>query len=479
MARQIHDRDISLILGAARAWIDTCLISDGSVLSASNLWTATLVDEVYHAFVEHPDFGDSDFMTKLKGQMKEASPMAKQLVAEMLWALLLFPSNMKATTKRQQVRDLWALSGQPLSEDPALMGENTLFGIGSGGPGFNNYRPDELEFLIALAGDLKRRDKQDRQRIFETYDAFIEWIGSVPRKGARQFRHMLRFFAFPDRVERISSNNDRRKILEAFGRASQKESRKWTDQQLDDTLLALRVELQGTDHSQPMDFYQSPLKERWSKRHLVKTTAGKVTVVVPTEEDDEEEEKKDSSTIDAAPPEMRRSLRVQAILAEIGAVMGLNIWIPRGDRARVRELISGKEVDALLDDLPLNYDDTTLDTIEQIDVLWLNRRSIVRAFEVEHTTAVYSGLLRMADLLALQPNMDIRLHIVAPDERRDKVFREMQRPVFSLLERGPLSNTCTFLSYESVEAIRALKHLAHTTPGLLVEYEEAAEAEEI
>ena len=28
--------------------------------------------------------------------------------------------------------------------------------------------------------------------------------------------------------------------------------------------------------------------------------------------------------------------------------------------------------------------------------------------------AIYSGLLRMADLLALQPNMNIRLHIVAP-----------------------------------------------------------------
>jgi hypothetical protein len=37
----------------------------------------------------------------------------------------------------------------------------------------------------------------------------------------------------------------------------------------------------------------------------------------------------------------------------------------------------------------------------------------------------------------LQPNMDIRLHIVAPDERREKVFREMLRPVFSLLDRGP------------------------------------------
>jgi hypothetical protein len=84
-------------------------------------------------------------------------------------------------------------------------------------------------------------------------------------------------------------------------------------------------------------------------------------------------------------------------------------------------------------------------------VLWLDGRSIVRAFEVEHTTAVYSGLLRMADLLALIPNMDICLHIVAPDERREKVFSELQRPVFSLVHRTPLSRRCTFISYDSVE----------------------------
>jgi hypothetical protein len=58
----------------------------------------------------------------------------------------------------------------------------------------------------------------------------------------------------------------------------------------------------------------------------------------------------------------------------------------------------------LEDHHPLSYDTTTLDTIERIDVLWLDGRSIARAFEVEHTTAVYSGLLRMADLLALIPN---------------------------------------------------------------------------
>ena len=100
----------------------------------------------------------------------------------------------------------------------------------------------------------------------------------------------------------------------------------------------------------------------------------------------------------------------------------------------------------LIDILPLNYDETTLQTIEQIDVLWLKGRSIARAFEVEHTTAVYSGILRMADLLALQPNMDIKLHIVAPEARKRKVMTEIQRPVFSLLEKGPLSEYCTLSS---------------------------------
>src|SRR6187401_82951 len=124
--------------------------------------------------------------------------------------------------------------------------------------------------------------------------------------------------------------------------------------------------------------------------------------------------------------------------------MGLSIWIPRGDRGAVLKEWKGQGQP--LERLPLNYDDTTLRTIEQIDVLWLRGRSIVRAFEVEHTTAVYSGILRMADLLALQPNMDIKLHIVAPVAKREKVFQEIRRPVFSLLEKGPLAESCTYVS---------------------------------
>jgi hypothetical protein len=193
-----------------------------------------------------------------------------------------------------------------------------------------------------------------------------------------------------------------------------------------------------------------------------------VTVSVP----------EDSSAVEEAPPaqeaEARESIRVQALIAQIGARMGVSIWIPRADRGAVLKEWKN-DGQNLLERLPLNYDDTTLRTIEQIDVLWLRGRSIVRAFEVEHTTSVYSGILRMADLLALQPNMDIKLHIVAPGSKREKVFQEIRRPVFSLLEKGPLAESCTYLSYDSLRELAAQKHLAHLSDTVLDDYAEEAE----
>ena len=170
-------------------------------------------------------------------------------------------------------------------------------------------------------------------------------------------------------------------------------------------------------------------------------------------------------------PETRQSLQVQAEIAQIGAKMGFKIWIPPADRAKVLNIVQPAQKASFLVELPLNYDDDTLDTIRQIDVLWLKGRAMARAFEVEHTTAIYSGILRMADLLALQPKIQIDLHIVAPLERREKVFRELKRPVFSLLL---LDDKRSFLSYESISAIGKEKFLSHMTDSILNEYKEYA-----
>jgi hypothetical protein len=224
-------------------------------------------------------------------------------------------------------------------------------------------------------------------------------------------------------------------------------------------LERLLLEQTSTRRSYPLQ----PAELDAHRVQQVKRVDGVVAVTVPSDEEAEEH-----------PKPSRDSIRIQADLARLGELMRYRIWLPKGDRSRVLECWTPEE-GSLIDRLPLNYDETTLRTIEQIDVIWLKGRAIQRAFEVEHSTAVYSGLLRMADLLALQPNMNIALHIVAPGERRDKVLNEIRRPVFSLIDTQPLAERCTFIAYESLGEIMALPHLGHMSDSVLDEYEDRAE----
>lgn len=277
----------------------------------------------------------------------------------------------------------------------------------------------------------------------------------------------------PERNLSIISLNDRRSVIEFLGIsvhfdwdvASIGERIVATNQVILDGIRALG--LIGSARTITRFFYSPAVKELWKGVHTVKRVDKKVSVTVPTVPEEEDE-------VATSADSVRDSMQIQGLLAKIGTSMGFTIWLPKADRSRVLKVWKA-EPGELIDELPLGYDSTTTKTIEQIDVLWLRKRSLVRAFEVEHTTSVYSGLLRMADLVALQPNINIKLHIVAPAEKREKVFQEIQRPVFSLLEGRALSEMCTYLSYDSVKDIGESKHLAHLSDNVIADYEESAE----
>ncbi|MFC1682736.1 EVE domain-containing protein [Candidatus Zixiibacteriota bacterium] len=207
---------------------------------------------------------------------------------------------------------------------------------------------------------------------------------------------------------------------------------------------------------------------QYRKFTVIKEANSKKIISVPIDDEGVEAEIKEANQ------ELRESYRIQALLARTGKEMGFKIWIPKRDRSSVlKEWAPGENV--LLDKLPLNYNEPTLQTIEQIDVLWLRKKAIFRAFEVEHTTAIYSGILRMADLLALQPNMIIKLHIVAPVKRRSKVLNEIRRPAFSYFEQGPMFEFCTYISYDNLKAISRLEHLGRLSDKILDDYAERSE----
>ena len=73
------------------------------------------------------------------------------------------------------------------------------------------------------------------------------------------------------------------------------------------------------------------------------------------------------------------------------------------------------------------------DAIGLIDVLWLEPEGHIRAaFEVEHTTSIYSGIVRMLDLaLSGEPGIARGLYLVAPDSREEEVRAQLRRPAFS------------------------------------------------
>ena len=212
--------------------------------------------------------------------------------------------------------------------------------------------------------------------------------------------------------------------------------------------------------------------QRKLRSSIVKTETSQVAVSIP------ENELPADFPLEVQESEQRESTKMQALLAKIGERMGMKIWLPKSDRQKVLSIWQPSE-GCLLEQLPLNYDAATLSTIENIDVLWIKGRSIKRAFEVEHTTSIYSGILRMADLMALQPNLNIKAHIVAPVERRAKVLMEISRPVFAFLESGPLAESCTYISYDAVHKLSREGRLEYMSDDVVREYEEYAEEADI
>jgi len=192
-----------------------------------------------------------------------------------------------------------------------------------------------------------------------------------------------------------------------------------------------------------------------------------ISVTVPDEETDVVQ---DANQVN----EQRESIKIQAKLCEIGEKLGFKIWLPKADRTRVLRLWESDK-ESLLEELPLVFDETTLKTIRNIDVLWIKRRSIIRSFEVEGTTSIYSGILRMADLLSLQPMLDIKIHIVASIERRDSVFQQITRPVFAVMEKGPLAEICSYISYDSVNELSNENKLQFMNDSIIDEFIEFAD----
>lgn len=117
-----------------------------------------------------------------------------------------------------------------------------------------------------------------------------------------------------------------------------------------------------------------------------------------------------------------------ALLAAIGRHEGHDIWIARNEQSQRAGGLAPSELlsAAVTVKLPSRLDGVTnLRPVLDMDLLWIDGSRVIRAFEVEATTTMTSGLFRGSNLPASVPKT-----MVLPEERARDFDRKMQSPLF-------------------------------------------------
>ncbi|HEX3025515.1 MAG TPA: type II restriction endonuclease [Chitinophagaceae bacterium] len=120
---------------------------------------------------------------------------------------------------------------------------------------------------------------------------------------------------------------------------------------------------------------------------------------------------------------------MQYHLLKIGNSLGYDVTPASNDKSKT---YNGQNFSFLsvnkFPDLPTDKD--TQNTIRLIDVLWFEKgtNNIIGAFEIEKSTSIYSGILRLSDLHFSLADGDEVFYIIIPDIREKDVIFQLNRP---------------------------------------------------
>ncbi|MNI71100.1 hypothetical protein D3C73_1269570 [compost metagenome] len=130
---------------------------------------------------------------------------------------------------------------------------------------------------------------------------------------------------------------------------------------------------------------------------------------------------------------------MQFHLARLGRSLGYKIWVAQNDHKRQWNNTALGEF-SLPSLPPMHVSKAASDTIALIDILWLNdQNEIISAFEVEKSTSIYSGILRLHDLALSLDYPQCRLYLITPDSREKEVKAQLLRPSLQRDKAGSLS----------------------------------------
>lgn len=145
----------------------------------------------------------------------------------------------------------------------------------------------------------------------------------------------------------------------------------------------------------------------------------------------------------------RAHTEIQAHLINLGHQHGYDVYVAKNDQSTTYQ---GTELgeDCITSLNLTGFSESALEIIEYVDVIWLKDDYIVQMFEVESTTSIYGGILRMTDFVVKVPNLAVKMNIVASQDDEQRVRREMSRPTFKHIMNRSEHSSLNYISFEKV-----------------------------
>ncbi len=294
------------VFKAAQEFKQQCLINQQSLfLPGQAIWTTPHFQNLIANFVDQPDPGEGGFYQKLELQLSTCTALDVALMAEIFWIVELPATNLRPPKKLKRLEGIWNLNpAAPFPTQSSFLGIPVLSGLGSAGPGYNQYLPSEMAFAVQAFAALAAMPPSERTKLLSGsgFD-FADWLNSIPSGKGRQLYHTLCHVLFPESFERMFSQDNKNKVMRAHKvwAKSMAGNRPLQDAALLDLRNKLEIQFPGA-----VDYYVAPvgtlLKEKPDPQDPSGSDILNLPGVRPSKEVEEEAEIDDEESDDTPPP---------------------------------------------------------------------------------------------------------------------------------------------------------------------------------
>jgi 5-methylcytosine-specific restriction protein B len=254
-----HHPNALQVFQAAQDFKQQCLINQQSLfVPGQSIWTQQHFQNLITHFVNQPNPGGGGFYQKLELQLSTCTALDVALMTEVFWIVQLPATNLRSPKKLKRLEGIWNFKpAAPFPFQSKFLSKPVLSGLGSAGPGYNQYLPSEMAFAVQAFAVLVAMPLPARTALLNGngFD-FADWLQSIPSGKGRQLYHTLCHVLFPASFERMFSQDNKNKVMRAH--------KIWTKAMVgnrplqDAALLDLRNKLE-IQFPGAVDYYSEPV----------------------------------------------------------------------------------------------------------------------------------------------------------------------------------------------------------------------------